>query len=77
MGKNEKNHLCVGINKKLNTTVFKINLIQDPNIRRLYQERLHNFVEGIIEEKNIDKEWCNIIEAIARAADEAIGKINK
>jgi hypothetical protein len=59
------------------SNLYKINLLQDPSIRRLYQDRLNNYLKDIKEEEDIDTERNNITESIHKAAGEAIGKEKK
>jgi hypothetical protein len=40
--------------------VYKINLLQDPSIWRLYQDILNKYLKDLIAEEDIDTEWNNI-----------------
>jgi hypothetical protein len=57
--------------------VYKMNLLQDPNVWRLYQDRLNNYLKDLKEEEDIDTKWNTITESIHKAAGDAIGKRKK
>jgi hypothetical protein len=40
--------------------VYKINLLQDPSIWRLYQDRLNKYLKDLKAEEDMDTEWNNI-----------------
>ena len=65
-------------NSKLaNEFVYKVYLLQEESIRRLYQQRLAKNLSEYTRTSTIDKEWENILTATKKAANEAIGTKKK
>ena len=65
-------------NSKLaNELVYKIYLLQEESIRRLYKQRLARNLSEYPKAPTIDKEWENIKIAIKKAAKKAIGTKTK
>ena len=65
-------------NSKLaNDLVYKIYLLQEESIQRLYQQRLAQNLSAYAKASTIDKEWENIKMAIKKAANEATGTKKK
>ena len=65
-------------NSKLaNEFVYKVYLLQEESIQRLYQQRLAKNLSEYPRASTIDKEWENIKMAIKKAANEAIGTKKK
>ena len=61
-------------NSKLaNEFVYKVYLLQEESIRRLYQQRLAKDLSEYPRASTVDKEWENIQIAIEGATNEAIG----
>jgi len=60
-----------------NELVYKVYLLQEESIRRLYQQRLAKNLSEYPRASTIDKEWENIQIAIKKAANEAIGTKKK
>ena len=56
-----------------NDFVYKVYLLQEESIRRLYQQRLAKNLSEYPRATTIDNEWKNIKIAIKKAANEAIG----
>jgi hypothetical protein len=56
-----------------NELVYKIYLLQEEIIQRLYQQRLAKNLSEYPRGSTIDKEWDNIKISIKKAANEAIG----
>ena len=55
-----------------NEFVYKVYLLQEESIRRLYQQRLATNLSEYPRACTVDKEWENIKIAIKKAANEAI-----
>jgi hypothetical protein len=65
-------------NSKLaNEFVYKVYLLQEESIRRLYQQRIVKNLSEYPRASTIDKEWKNIKIAIKKAANEVIGTKKK
>jgi len=65
-------------NSKLaNVFVYKVYLIKEESIRRLYQQRLAKNLSEYPRASTISKEWENIKISIKKAANEAIGTKKK
>lgn len=60
-----------------NEEVFKVYLLQDESIRRLYQNRLNILLQQTETKDNIEMEWGNIKQCIKEAAAEALGRKKK
>jgi len=56
-----------------NEFVYKVYLLQEESIRRLYQQILAKNLSEYPRASTIDKEWDNIKIAINKAANEATG----
>lgn len=59
------------------STLFKVNLLKDHSIRKLYETRLENYINITPKSNNINLEWNNIKEIITKAAGEALGRRKK
>ena len=60
-----------------NEFVYKVYLLHEESIQRLYQQRLSKNLSEYPRASTIDKEWENIKIAIKKAANEAIGTKKK
>ena len=56
-----------------NKEVFKVYLLEQESIRRLYQDRLNRHLNSIPSGNSIEEEWRNMKRIIVQAANEAIG----
>jgi len=63
--------------KLVNEFVYKVYLLQEESIQRLYQQRLAKNLSEYPRASTIDKEWENIKIAIKKAANKAIGTKKK
>jgi len=60
-----------------NELVYKIYLLQEESIRRLYKQRLDRNLSEYPKASTIEEEWENIKMAIKKAANKAIGTKTK
>ena len=60
-----------------NEDVYKVYLLQEESIRKLYESRLTKYIVEIPTEEDVNKEWEKIIYTIKKAANEVIGKKRK
>jgi len=57
--------------------IFRVNLLEDPSIKLLYQRRLEQNLRHSPCSLNIDIEWQTLKNTLQQAANEALGKRKK
>jgi hypothetical protein len=56
---------------------FRVELLQDPSIKWLFEKRVNKLIEEIKEVNTIEEEWENIQKILRQAAKESLGMKKK